>query len=274
MSQAQPITDARLTEYLLGLLPEEETEQLDEAAIVDDEMAGRVAALEHELFDAYAAGELDHRQRVRFEETFLKSAEGRRRLDLAHALRTQTGIAASDQTRRIRVPIRWMAAAAVVLLAVATWRILLTRETPRGPAGPDRTDQDTAPGTPTTPPTPTVPDSGVVVTFVLSPLTSRSAADAATLVIAPESRTIALTLVGDPGSAPVNAPQVTIRTVDGREVFRAAGRPPRVTDDNSLAEIDVPASVLPADDYIVQLNDLQQGLERERSRYFLRVRDR
>src|SRR6185295_19762735 len=65
--------DQYLVRYLLGLLPDEEAERLDEAAIVDDEVAFRVRAVEEDLVDAYVAGTLDWDTLQRFCAIYLAS---------------------------------------------------------------------------------------------------------------------------------------------------------------------------------------------------------
>jgi hypothetical protein len=44
--------DRQLVDYLLGVLPEEELERLDEASIVDDDVAARLCDVENDLIDA------------------------------------------------------------------------------------------------------------------------------------------------------------------------------------------------------------------------------
>ena len=48
-----------IRDYLLGQLPESEAERLDELSITDDECAERIRAVEHDLVDAFARGELE-----------------------------------------------------------------------------------------------------------------------------------------------------------------------------------------------------------------------
>jgi hypothetical protein len=150
------------------------------------------------------------------------------------------------------------------LVAIAAWRVLLNQ-----PDRPDAPGQaaSAVPGQPAAANT----DAGAVIAFVLSPVASRSAADAAPLVIPPGVSRVALRLAGDPGSSPLRAPQVTIRTVEGRDVFRGMGRP---SSGSALAEVDVPAAILTPDDYVVQLDELRDGVAEERLRYFLSVRTR
>ena len=54
----RPISDDELVRYLLGVLPAEERERLEERSIVDEEIAERLVGLEQDLVDGYAAGTL------------------------------------------------------------------------------------------------------------------------------------------------------------------------------------------------------------------------
>src|SRR4029079_9203309 len=51
--------DRHLTRYVLGLLPDEEAERLDEQSIMDDEVAARLRSVENDLVDAYVCGTLE-----------------------------------------------------------------------------------------------------------------------------------------------------------------------------------------------------------------------
>jgi len=70
-------TDLHLVHYLLGLLPEKETDCLDEASIVDDDVAARLARVEDDLVDAYVMETLDPSMRDRFEASYLKTPRRR-----------------------------------------------------------------------------------------------------------------------------------------------------------------------------------------------------
>ena len=50
--------DDELVRYLLGQLSDEDTERLDEASIVDDEVAARLRIVETDLIDSYVRGKL------------------------------------------------------------------------------------------------------------------------------------------------------------------------------------------------------------------------
>lgn len=77
------IGDCQLVDYLLGLLPEEEVERLDEESIADDDIAARLTAVEDDLVDAYVTETLDERMRARFETVYLRSPHRREKVKFA-----------------------------------------------------------------------------------------------------------------------------------------------------------------------------------------------
>ncbi len=85
---------------------------------------------------------------------------------------------------------------------------------------------------------------------------------------------VAMNLEGEPESRSFAGGRASIRTVDKNEIWRgtttAAGTPA-----GAIARIEVPATRLPPDDYVITLFGTDDGgHERERARYFLRVRAR
>lgn len=80
-------SDERLVDYLLGALPDEEAERLDELSVTDDEVAWRLQAIENDLVDAYVRGELPGAALERFETAYLASPGRRRKVEFAEALR-------------------------------------------------------------------------------------------------------------------------------------------------------------------------------------------
>ena len=76
----------RLEDYLLGLLPEAEAEQLDELSITDEEFAWQLRAAEDDLVDAYVRDRLPATTRARFEEYYLASPRHRERVTFARSL--------------------------------------------------------------------------------------------------------------------------------------------------------------------------------------------
>jgi hypothetical protein len=71
------------TEYLLGALPEAETERLDELSITDDEFAESLQAAETDLVDAYVLGELTGADLERFKTHYLASPLRREKVEFA-----------------------------------------------------------------------------------------------------------------------------------------------------------------------------------------------
>jgi hypothetical protein len=87
--------DQQLVHYLLGLLPENETDLLDEDSIVDDEVAARLCGVEHDLVDAYVMGTLDQITRQHFEASYLKSPRRRTKVKFARRFLTVVDRASS-----------------------------------------------------------------------------------------------------------------------------------------------------------------------------------
>ena len=184
MAMAPP-GDATLIRYLLGLADRENEERFDELSVTDAAFAERLRAIEHDLADAYARGELSRHDRARWEERYLVSQHGRNDLALAEAL------AAREHRGRVARPGIWLtlAAAAAVVLAVGGYR-LLHREQP--PASVAERPRQVSPPTPA----PTTP-AAQIVALTLSP-SVRSVAEPATLTISPGTTDVKLTLRLEP----------------------------------------------------------------------------
>ena len=90
--------DRQLVNYLLGLLPEEEADLLDEESVVDDEVAARLCGVEEDLVDAYVTGTLDAPVRSRFETYYLKSPLRRGKVKFARRFLTVVDRATATPT--------------------------------------------------------------------------------------------------------------------------------------------------------------------------------
>src|SRR4051812_8365509 len=122
--------DARLIQYLLGLLPSEEAERLDEASIADDDVAARLRVAEDDLVDAYVRGTLIGDTRARFESHYLSSPRRRERVASARQfVRVIDGAARQLPADEGRGPGGWRLvptlAVAAALSLVATGALLL-----------------------------------------------------------------------------------------------------------------------------------------------------
>jgi hypothetical protein len=82
----QALNDEVLSRYLLGSLPAEEAEHLDELSVADDEFALRLDAVENDLVDAYARGDLSGDELGQFQKFYLSSPKRREKVEFAKAL--------------------------------------------------------------------------------------------------------------------------------------------------------------------------------------------
>lgn len=85
-SRQQRVDDQALRAYLFGLLPQDQTEQMDEWSVVDDEFAARLDTLESDLADAYVRGELTGDTLARFQTVYLSSPRRRQKVAFAESL--------------------------------------------------------------------------------------------------------------------------------------------------------------------------------------------
>ena len=91
--------DSVLIKYLIGALPESDLERLDELSVSDDEFAIRLEAVENDLLDSWARGELSGETLEQFNRTYLSSPERLNKLRFAQALvRHQGKVEAKDHT--------------------------------------------------------------------------------------------------------------------------------------------------------------------------------
>lgn len=79
----QGLNDQVLSRYLLGSLPAEEAERLDELSVADDEFALRLDAVENDLVDAFARGDLSGDVLEQFQKFYLSSPRRREKLEFA-----------------------------------------------------------------------------------------------------------------------------------------------------------------------------------------------
>jgi hypothetical protein len=77
--------DNAIAQYLLGALPESDTERLDELCVTDDEFADALEIAEKDLVDAYVQGELTGADLERFKSHYLTSPLRREKVEFAHA---------------------------------------------------------------------------------------------------------------------------------------------------------------------------------------------
>jgi hypothetical protein len=98
----QEFSDQLLIRYLLGSLPEQEAERLDELSISDDAFAWRLSAVENDLVDAYARGEFSGGDLAQFKKSYLSSPKRLQKVQFAEALRSFEAKAAAAATQATR----------------------------------------------------------------------------------------------------------------------------------------------------------------------------
>lgn len=278
-----------LRDYLLGTLPDADREAIEHEYFDQAEAFERVSAAEDDLIDDYLSGQLGVQEREQFDRHYLASPRHRTRVAVARGLRQRASSAAtapepSHRSERWRsivaalrawpVPLRAAATAALaVAIAAGVWmaapgtrRADIGQATPPPPA--PRAASEPAPSSTikAAPPAPTV------LALTLPPVQTRApGTDQPTASIDSGIDVVRLELQEDPAAAPLRQGRAVVRTVDGREVARG----PVVVDPESraLAHVDIEASRLPPDDYIVELYESGAGRrDVERYRYFFRVR--
>src|SRR6476661_1028296 len=158
-----PNDDELLRSYLLGGLPEEEADRVEQRLLAEDELFELSEAVEADLLAACDRGELAPAERERVQQRLASSPRGRERLALAHALNTLAGSSERAAApvlpfaRRAAAParpaFRWAALAAALLAAAGlSWYAM---ERPHGGEAPPWVAQERpAPASPRTPEAP------------------------------------------------------------------------------------------------------------------------
>jgi hypothetical protein len=123
----RPIDEKLITDFLLGNLPEEEIERLDEMSLADDDFANRLQSVENDLIDAYVRSELSGTTLTQFKSNYLKSSKRQEKVAFAQALQKQFRKPVhkdhgSDFLTAPQSSFRWLlAAAAIVLLLFGSY---------------------------------------------------------------------------------------------------------------------------------------------------------
>jgi hypothetical protein len=115
-----PMNDRELIlRYLLGQMSEPERLEVQDRLFSDDEFCDSIAEVETDLIDAYARGELTPAEREQMEQSILASPAARKRVEFAAALAGVAPAGALRSDKPVASQLQWIAAAAVVVLAIA-----------------------------------------------------------------------------------------------------------------------------------------------------------
>src|SRR5262245_32033476 len=118
--------DEHLARYLLGDLPDDETERLDELSIADTSFADRLTAVEYDLVDSYVRGELSSDILARFKSRYRSSPAMRDKVKVAESLAAyQRRSSGPGRAYATESWFRWALGAAASLALVASGYLAL-----------------------------------------------------------------------------------------------------------------------------------------------------
>lgn len=274
-------TDATLTRYLLGDLPHEQAEALDERSVVDAAFADRLRAIEQDLADAVARGELSAEDRQRWNQTAGASAVGRDELLFARALAAHEQRRASASAHSTPAPAtRWtprtligLAAAAAVLLALAVgYRTVRTPSpapavTANGPIAPAPSPSPAPP--PTSVPVPSAAAPSFVALTLVPP--TRSVTHPPDLTIPPGTNEARVTLQLEPNEYRRFA--VALRDLRSRSIaWQQADLTPRMVDGHNVLPLTISVSTLHAGRFVFELRGIAAAHSEPIGTYPLTIR--
>jgi hypothetical protein len=265
-----------LRDYLLGLLPDEEAQRLDELSIVDDECAGRIRAVEHDLVDAFARDELDGVQLQRFRSRYLASPHGRESIRFARALQSLKGHPGQETSQAVPLApatfwqrSRWrerltLAAALILLASASVWLALDNRalrarvtivESSRDELGAGQARAAEAPP----PPANTAPRVGdrdlsppIAATLVLAPQL-RSAGQLPTVALPDGTTDLPVRLDLEPVDYPSYEASLMV-TSSNRQLWRADRLSARTAGGRQTLDLRLPTTVLNPQEYLIRVS--------------------
>jgi hypothetical protein len=120
-SHEQRVDDQTLRAYLFGLLPQDQTGQLDELSVADDDFAARLDTVESDLVDAYVRGELSGDTLAKFKTVYLSSPRRRQKVAFAESLYSLESTHAATSSGVPQKPARasWLGLLALPRMAFA-----------------------------------------------------------------------------------------------------------------------------------------------------------
>jgi hypothetical protein len=268
-----PPSDEILVRYLLGQLSEHDQTQLEEEYFSDDGTFEHLSALEDELIDRYARGELPGVERERFEKKFLQSPEQRKRIEFARSLMLRLpGTPATAPVHLFPEKARawrphWamprlavLMPAALGLLAVVvlgTWW-LGHRRTPsevrvqQPPSS--QTEQAAQAPAEAVAQAPKQTPEGQVAALILVPGITRGSGSETRLVIPSNADVVELTASLE--AVEYETYHAEVRAVAGQEVWNEKDLHPRETPSGKGVILRVPAKLFANGDYILTLRGL------------------
>ena len=95
--------DQYLVRYLVGALPAEEADRLDQLSVVDDDFVWRLREIENDLVDSYVRSELNGETLARFKAFYMATSRRRQKVQFAEGLRQikATNVAAPETSNKV-----------------------------------------------------------------------------------------------------------------------------------------------------------------------------
>jgi hypothetical protein len=273
--------EKRMVEYLLGKLSQDEQADLEAQYLADDSFFEEVLAVEDDLRDAYARGELSIEDRRAFEQRLLASAQQIEKQEFAGSLR-QYIVGASFHSRRLesrvakwKLRFRHLAtrhrmvlipalSATVLLLVAAGWWLAYRSGRP-----PTLTPVATTPQ----PHGPLQKQEPEVVAFMLTPGSVRgSEPGLASLVIPPTVSRVRLEARFE-GDYPEY--EAVLQTAEDKRVLTARNLKAQASRGGKSIFIDISSTLLSPGDYILILKGVPAaGTPETAAEYAFRVAKR
>ncbi len=276
--------EARIVDYLLGELPDEDRTRLEEQFLRDVEYRELIRAVEDDLIDDYVRDELAPRQRELFEKHFT-SPHRRQKVELAralsHRLSERPRVKESTRWSFLRAP-NWafryaLPAAAALLLAVAVW--FTTGRTPPTQPGQSQADQQAQSGTPARPgerqgqsePDPqTSPSQLAIATFVLPRGLTRQTVESTTFVVPPGTERVRLQLTLEAGDD-YPAYRAQLRTARGDTSWQSGRVQSETGPAGQSVVLELPADVLRSEKYELTLTGLNKDIAEDIGYYYFGI---
>lgn len=281
----EPTDDELLRSYLLGTLPEEEADPLEERLLHEDELFELSEAIEADLLAACDRGELAPEERERVLRRLASSPQGRERFALVRSLNTEAEAPAPvlPFLRRITRPAyQWSALAAALLAALGLyWHDL---ELPKGggkippsiqkeqPPVAGQVTSDLSPPPPPAPPPQVAQQSrppaerpkSAKVVCQLALMTLRGGPESAQPVeVQPDTEVVELQIGLEEDLANLSSFLVSVRNLKGEALLDRQRVKPKTLRGVRTLVVDLPASQLSAGRYEIETQGAAPGSEPE-----------
>jgi len=137
MKEEVEVQDAELRSYLLGELPSDKEQKIEEQLLIDNDYIEQMMMVENELIDDYLKNRLSAAEREKYQSLFLATREGRQKVQIARVLKSHLkperepspGFLTRLQgilAKLVSPPMLQAAAAMVVLgLGLLSWRMFM-----------------------------------------------------------------------------------------------------------------------------------------------------